>query len=104
MSQQLAHFLRTTATPLAADKWYMLAEYGLEASAVALLSQRWRRGGGKRRELLGEQLKRLGMAISTARILYVCTHGNRARASSRQVDPLTNCITIIGIDCWTRSP
>lgn len=67
-AEHLSHFLRTTATPLGADKVWMLLEYSLEASSVELLSKRF---GGKagRRERLSEQMQKLGLAISTARVL-----------------------------------
>ncbi|ORY73102.1 hypothetical protein BCR35DRAFT_307370 [Leucosporidium creatinivorum] len=65
----LSHFLRTTSTPLGADKVWMLLEYSLEAGSIGLLSKRF---GGKqgRRRRVGEQMQKLGMAISTARVLY----------------------------------
>lgn len=66
-ADHLSHFLRTTATPLGADKVWMLLEYSLEASSVALLSRRV--GSKGRRKQLGEQMQKLGRAISTARVL-----------------------------------
>jgi hypothetical protein len=67
-AKHLAHFLRTTATPLGADKVYMLLEYSIEASSIALLSSKFSGKAGRRRQL-GEQLQKLGLAISTARVL-----------------------------------
>lgn len=66
---RLDHFLRLTATPLQADQVYMLAEYAIEASVVALTSQRFSKD--RRYARVGERLRKLGLAICGARILCV---------------------------------